>query len=71
VNIIYPALTKKNYTEWSLMMKVNLQAVGLSDVIESGVGDYHDNQTTLAAILRAVPPEMQAGLVVKPTVTQA
>jgi hypothetical protein len=45
--------------------------VGLSDVIESGVGDYHDNQTTLVAILHAVPPEMQAGLVVKPTATEA
>jgi hypothetical protein len=28
-NIVYPTLTKMNYTEWSLVMKVNLQAVGL------------------------------------------
>jgi hypothetical protein len=28
VNIIYPTLMKTNYTEWSLMMKVNLQVMG-------------------------------------------
>jgi hypothetical protein len=27
--IIYPTLTRTNYTEWSLVMKVNLQAAGL------------------------------------------
>jgi hypothetical protein len=64
---VYPTLTRTNYTEWSLVMKVNLQAAGLWDVIESGVGDYHDDRTALAAILRAVPPKMQAGLAVKPT----
>jgi hypothetical protein len=47
-------------------MKVNLQAAGLWDVIESGADDYRDDRTALAAILRAVPPEMQAGLVVRP-----
>jgi hypothetical protein len=48
-------------------MKVNLQAAGLWDVIESGADDYRDDRTALAAILRAVPPKMQAGLVVRPT----
>ncbi len=69
--IVYPTLTRTNYTEWSLVMKVNLQAAGLWDVIESGDGDYRDDRTALAAILRAVPLEMQAGLAVKPTATEA
>jgi hypothetical protein len=69
--IVYPTLTRTNYTEWSLVMKVNLQATGLWDVIESGDGDYRDDRTALAAILRAMPLEMQAGLAVKPTSTEA
>jgi hypothetical protein len=64
---VYLTLTRTNYTEWSLVMKVNLQAAGLWDVIEFGAGDYRDDRTALAAILRAVPPEMQAGLAVRPT----
>jgi hypothetical protein len=66
-----PHADKDEYTEWSLVMKVNLQATGLWDVIESGDGDYRDDRTALAAILRAVPLEMQAGLAVKPTATEA
>jgi hypothetical protein len=41
--IVYPTLTRTNYTEWSLVMKVNLQAAGLWDVIESSDGDYRDD----------------------------
>jgi hypothetical protein len=52
-------------------MKVNLQAAGLWDVIKSGDGDYRDDRTALAAILRVVPLEMHAGLAVKPTATEA
>jgi hypothetical protein len=49
--------------EWSLVMKVNLQAARLWDVIES-VGNYREDRSALAAILRAVSQEMQAGLAV-------
>jgi hypothetical protein len=28
-DIVYPTLMRTNYTEWSLVMKVNLQAAGL------------------------------------------
>jgi hypothetical protein len=70
-NIVYPTLTRTNYTKWSLMMKVNLQAAGLWDVIESGASDYRDNRTTLVAILHVVPSEMQARLAVKPTTSDA
>jgi hypothetical protein len=52
-------------------MKVNLQAAGLWDVIESGDGDYCDDRTALTSILCAVPLEMQAGLAVKSTATEA
>jgi hypothetical protein len=35
----WPVLTRSNYTTWSLLMRVILQARHLWDVIESGVGD--------------------------------
>jgi hypothetical protein len=54
-NIVYPALTRSNYTKWSLVLMVNLQAAGLWDVIESGAGDYREDRSALAAILRAMP----------------
>jgi hypothetical protein len=60
-------LTRTNYTEWSLVMKVNLQAAGLWDIIEDGDGNYRDDRAALAA----VPLEMQAGLAVKPTTSEA
>jgi hypothetical protein len=47
-----------NYTEWSFVMKVNLQVAGLWDVIEDGDGDYHNDRAILTAILRAMPLEM-------------
>jgi hypothetical protein len=57
--------------EWSLVMKVNLQAARLWDVIESDVGNYREDRSALAAILRAVSQEMQAGLAVKCTTHEA
>jgi hypothetical protein len=36
-------LMRMNYTKWSLVMKVNLQAAGLWDVIKSGDGDYRSH----------------------------
>jgi hypothetical protein len=36
-------------------MMVNLQAAGHWDVIESGVSDYCEDQSALAALLRAMP----------------
>jgi hypothetical protein len=63
--IPYPILTRTNYTEWSLVVMVNLQAQGLWDVVSTGIGDYRKDWNALATLLRAVPPEMQAGLACK------
>jgi hypothetical protein len=54
-----------NYTDWSLVMKVNLWAAGLYDIIESNVGNYHDERSALTAILYVRPLKMQVGSVVK------
>lgn len=60
--VVYPTLTHTNYAEWSSVMMVNLQAQGLWEVMSTGVGDYREDRHALAVLLRAVPPEMQAGL---------
>ncbi|XP_039778124.1 uncharacterized protein LOC120645406 [Panicum virgatum] len=65
--VVYPVLVRNDYTDWSLVMKVNLQAAELWDVIESGDGDFPTDRKALAALLRAVPQEMRAGLAVKET----
>uniref|UniRef100_A0A0D9XSC3 DUF4219 domain-containing protein n=1 Tax=Leersia perrieri TaxID=77586 RepID=A0A0D9XSC3_9ORYZ len=57
----YPTLTSTYYQEWSLLMRVNMQAQGFwYDVIE-----YREDRLALAAILRAVPSEMIASLATK------
>jgi hypothetical protein len=63
--IVYPIITRTNYSKWDPVMCVNLQVVGLWDAINKGFGDYHDDRNVLAALLRAVPLEIQAWLVVK------
>jgi hypothetical protein len=52
-------------------MRVNLQAAGLWEIVSTGEGEYRDDRSALAAILRAVPVEMQAGLSVKETAKEA
>jgi hypothetical protein len=52
-------------------MRVNLHVAGLWVVISKGAGDYRKDRNALAALLRAVPLEMQAGLVVKESAMEA
>jgi hypothetical protein len=54
-------LTRTNYSEWALVMRVNLQVVGLWDIISQGIGDYREDRNSLAVMLWAVPQEMQPG----------
>ncbi|WVZ77374.1 hypothetical protein U9M48_025249 [Paspalum notatum var. saurae] len=69
--VTYPMLTRTNYTEWSLVMRVILQAAGLWEVVNTGEGEYRDDRNALAALLRVVPREMRAGLAVKETAKEA
>ena len=61
----YPTLTRSNYVEWAMVMRVQLQAAHLWDVIEYGVDDDGDDRAALEALLRAVPPELVHTLAVK------
>jgi hypothetical protein len=66
-----PMLTRSNYHDWSLVMQVSLEVLGLLSAVESDKVERHDNRLALAAILRGVPPEMKSGLAVKKTVREA
>ncbi|CAO2208242.1 unnamed protein product [Urochloa humidicola] len=59
----YPMLTRTNYQEWSLVMKVNFQAQGFWEAIDPGDCDDREDQLALAALLRApVPNDMWSTL---------
>lgn len=60
--VSYQTLTRTNYGDWSLMMKVMLQARDLLTAIETGKAEIQEDRMALEAILRAVPPEMIATL---------
>lgn len=58
-------LTRTNYQDWALLMTVNLQAQGLWHAVEPEPDDViedREDRLALAAILRAVPPEMLGSL---------
>ena len=58
-------LTRTNYVDWALVMRVQLQAQGLWTVVDTGVGSERDDRRALGVILRNVPPEMLRTLAVK------
>jgi transposase InsO family protein len=72
--VVYPTLTRTNYQDWALVMRVNMQAQCLWGAVEpegDDLVDYRQDQQALAAILRAVPAEMLATLAVKETAQEA
>ena len=58
-------LTRTNYVDWALVMRVQLQAQGLWTVVDTGAGSERDDRRALGVILRNVPPEMLCTLAVK------
>jgi hypothetical protein len=64
-------LTKMNYIEWTLIMKIKLQARNLWEAIEPGDVTLQEDRMALDAITSAVPHEMLASLGVKATAAEA
>ena len=52
--ISWLTLTRTNYEEWSLTMKVKLRARRLWNAVDKGI-DNEDDMSALEAILAAVP----------------
>ncbi|CAO2199416.1 unnamed protein product [Urochloa humidicola] len=55
-------LTRTNYAEWAVLMKVMLKARGLYDAVTIGTADEQGDQMAMEAILKAVPPELVSPL---------
>jgi hypothetical protein len=64
---LWPMLTKTNYKEWSLVMKVKMQARKMWDAVRRVHVDFHDDRRALEAILTMVLLEMAPTLAVKET----
>ncbi|CAN6374469.1 unnamed protein product [Urochloa humidicola] len=67
----WPMLTKTNYMQWSLLMKLKMKARHLWEAIEPGGVAPHEDCMALEAIASAVPTEMVASLVTKATALEA
>jgi hypothetical protein len=64
-------LTKSNYHEWSLLMKVKLQVRRLWEAVHVGGVSYDDDRWALEALCAVVPTELGASLANKATVKLA
>jgi hypothetical protein len=67
----WPLLTKTNYTEWALIMKIKQRARNLWEAIRPGDVTLYEDRMELDAITSAVPQEMLASLAVKATAAEA
>jgi hypothetical protein len=63
----WTTLTKTNYAEWSMVMKVKMQARRTWDAVQYGDADFDEDRRALEALLAAVPTEMHSSLVNKQT----
>ncbi|CAA6669934.1 unnamed protein product [Spirodela intermedia] len=67
----FPMLTKTNYSDWALLMKVKLKAQLLWTAIEKGGVEPHEDMQALDALCSAVPPEMWPVIANKETAKEA
>jgi len=67
----WPQLTRTNYNEWSLRMKLKMQARHLWDAVEYDDVEFDDDHSALDSIYSAVPAEMVPALATKATAKEA
>jgi hypothetical protein len=67
----YPALTKTNYPDWVLLMKVKLKVWALWSVIEDGGANQQEEMMALDTLCGAVPLEMVPMIAKKDTAKEA
>ena len=67
----WPTLTRTNYGEWAVTMKVKLRARRLWNAIDKGTDNEEDDMSALEAILAAVPAEYREPLGAKSSAKEA
>jgi hypothetical protein len=72
-SLMWPMLTRSNYSEWAMLMQCNYEAMEVWEVIEPGGDGVRRSQDRLAmgCLLRSVPKEMWQMLGSKRTVKEA
>ena len=69
---MWPMLTSDNYTEWSMLMQCNYEALEIWEVIDPGTNPKRaQDRQAMSALLRSVPKEMWQMLGRKTTVKEA
>jgi hypothetical protein len=61
----YLLLTKTNYNQWALLMRIKLEVCGLWAAFDSGGTEFQVDRMALDAICSEVPAEMITSLVTK------
>ena len=71
-SLMWPMLTRDNYTEWEMLMQCNYEALEIWGVIDPGtnVKRAQDRQA-MSALVRSVPKEMWQSLGRHKTVKEA
>ena len=67
----WPTLTRTNYGEWAVTMKVKLRARQLWNVIDKGTDNEEDDMSAMEAILAVVPAEYREPLGAKKSAKEA
>ena len=67
----YPMLTRTNYAEWVVLMKVMIKARCLWAAVTVGTADEEDDQSAMEAILKSVPTEYVVPLGAKDSAKEA
>lgn len=64
-------LSPMNYADWTLLMKVMLEARQLWYAVSDGTPERETDRTAMECLLRSVPPEMLSTLASKATAKDA
>ena len=67
----WPTLTRTNYGEWSVTMKVKLRARWLWNAVDKGANNEDDYMSALESILAAVPAKYREPLGTKSSAKEA
>jgi hypothetical protein len=68
---MFPVLSKNNYSDWVMMMRVKLKVRGLWVMVDKGGVDPHEDMMALDALVPVVPSEMVATVADKDSVKEA
>jgi hypothetical protein len=61
--VTFPTLTKTNYMEWAILMRIVLQGASLWEAVDTGDATERQEHQALGAILRTVSSDMVPALV--------